>query len=159
MRKFLKQRRQNAGLTLAQLSEKSGIALSTLGNFEKGRSNLSKEKLRSLAAFLGCSPEEISKSEDEHQKSETDKKSQVAEPIDPWLSDYRIPRNAAHALEILSDEDLSKYIRLEIDAPTSMPDTAFGALMHEWTRRAKRDAKAKPAETKYPTGKPRDEAG
>jgi transcriptional regulator with XRE-family HTH domain len=59
VRPNLKKLRKNKGLTLKQLSEKSGLGLSTLGNFETGRYDMSPGNLEKLAEVLEVSVQEI----------------------------------------------------------------------------------------------------
>lgn len=59
MQNSLKRLRKERGFTLKQLSHKSGVALSTISNFELGRSGMSPEFLKKIAGILAVSPAEI----------------------------------------------------------------------------------------------------
>lgn len=143
-------RRAELGLSTSELARRADVDRSSLANYELGHRGLGEDKLLRVADVLGLRVQQATPAVQQRR---------VAESVDPWLTDYRLPRNAAHALEFLSDDDLGKYIRQCIDNPSSMSETAFGAFMHEWTRRVKRDEKAKVAEVKYPTGAPGREGG
>src|SRR5471030_1226848 len=51
--------RKKAGLTLKQLSERTGLAVSTISKLEMGRASLSYEKLSIVSAGLGASTSEL----------------------------------------------------------------------------------------------------
>lgn len=59
MRSNLKQLREARGWSLKLLAEKSGVALSTIGNIEVGRHEASQESLKKLAEALDVTPEDI----------------------------------------------------------------------------------------------------
>lgn len=52
--KILKIRRENAGLSQAALSERSGIASSNIAMMETGKRNIGARSAKKLAAALGC---------------------------------------------------------------------------------------------------------
>lgn len=52
MKNLLKNIRRSKGFTLAALSTKSGIPLSTIGNFETGRRGINEEYLKKIADAL-----------------------------------------------------------------------------------------------------------
>ena len=53
MQNFLKRLRKARGMTLKQLSAKSGFGVSTINNFENGRAGASPEFLRRISENLG----------------------------------------------------------------------------------------------------------
>lgn len=59
MPNFLKRLRKARGVTLKQLSQESGFGVSTINNFENGRTGVSPEFLAEMARILKVSVEEI----------------------------------------------------------------------------------------------------
>jgi len=57
----LRAKRLAAGLSLRQLSEKSGVAVETLSRLERGRSRPQARTLNKLAVALDAAPEELAK--------------------------------------------------------------------------------------------------
>jgi transcriptional regulator with XRE-family HTH domain len=55
----LREIRQKRGFSLRELAKRSGVGISTIGNYETGRGNASSEILKKLAAVLRVSPSEI----------------------------------------------------------------------------------------------------
>lgn len=58
-RNSLKLLREKANLTLEELAKASGVNAKTIGNFERGRSNMSPEKIESVAGALHVTCEQI----------------------------------------------------------------------------------------------------
>jgi transcriptional regulator with XRE-family HTH domain len=59
--KNLKKVRKNKGYTLKQLADISGLPVSTIGNFETGKFEMSLEKITILSKVLEVTPEELSR--------------------------------------------------------------------------------------------------
>ncbi|MDF3129257.1 helix-turn-helix domain-containing protein [Kiritimatiellaeota bacterium B1221] len=63
MPKNLRNIRKNMGYTLKSLSEESGIGVSTIGNYETGKTEMSEESLKKIASILKVTTEELSRTE------------------------------------------------------------------------------------------------
>lgn len=114
MRKNLRDARIASGLTITELARKCGIGLSTLGNFETGKTNLSPEKLKRVAEALKRQPDFILADENDPAPAhETNLKD--------FLSSIRItcPR---YALRMLDDDTVRESLSQAIDK--SMWDSA-----------------------------------
>jgi transcriptional regulator with XRE-family HTH domain len=68
MKNSLKKIRKLKGWTLKELSERSGIPLSTIGNFETGRTRVSPKVLKRLSTSLRVSENQILSESLEFQK-------------------------------------------------------------------------------------------
>ena len=59
----LKSKRKSAHLTQAKLAKKAGVSLLTIGRYERGERVPNVEVARKLAAALGCTIDELVKSD------------------------------------------------------------------------------------------------
>ena len=91
-------------MTLKQLAEKSGLANTTINNFENGKSQMSAESLRKLADSLTVSVEEILK-----------------EMPDPMDVEMRLREDETHykvtGWEDVKMDNLEKYLKKNLPAP------------------------------------------
>lgn len=110
----LRQRRQELGLTLAQIADKMGVAEATVQRWESGNiKTVRHEKIGRLAEILGVTPAQLMGWEEN-----------IAEPVAPPQSNQNIiriaGRNGSYEERVLSDEQLSA-LKAIID---QMPDAS-----------------------------------
>jgi y4mF family transcriptional regulator len=59
--KYIKEKRQQFGLTQVDLSEKSGVSLSFVRNFEQGKTTLRMDKVNQVLALFGAELQAVAK--------------------------------------------------------------------------------------------------
>jgi len=84
MRTRLKNLRAARGLSLRELSRLTGVGVSTIGNFENGRTEVSPVILKKLASVLRCSEDELL--ETDEQMVETAVQAQLRGGVDPVIA-------------------------------------------------------------------------
>lgn len=83
MANSLKSIRTRMGFTLRDLAKVSGVGVSTIGNFENGRTEVSPEILKKLSSVLRCSEAELL--EDDGADLEKHVSEQLRAGVDPVL--------------------------------------------------------------------------
>lgn len=128
MQNFLKAIRRTRGITLKTLSKESGYGVSTINNFENGRTKVSPEFLSKMARILKCESQDIlegtgpagqavgrAKEGPEFDYS-TDDGCRAA--FEWLLEEMPLPRLVERLNQILNDE--SKPARLRIEMAKAM---------------------------------------